>query len=82
MKVLVVGYGLSGVSAKEFLEHAGYTVYIAKKEDIDASGFCEKYLDRLFDGLSFIVKSPGIDGSIELIKQAKIRKIKIAVIIK
>lgn len=77
MKALIVGCGISGNSAKNYLEKQGITCEFALDKDINANSFEKKYLDRLFYGLSFIVTSPGISFDNLLIKNAKKRKIKI-----
>lgn len=79
MKVLIVGYGISGISAKNYLENHGIFCEIAKDEDINSElNLNDKdYLDRLFSGLSFIVTSPGISPKIKLLRIARQRKIKI-----
>lgn len=78
MKVLVLGFGLSGRSAYDNLISKGYDVLIAKEEYLkeDLTKFSDE-LDRLFDSLSFIVVSPGISLETKIIKEAKKRKIKI-----
>ena len=79
MKALIVGFGKSGVSAKNFLESYGIFCEIAKEEDVNSEINLnnKNYVDRLFLGLSFIVKSPGVPFDIKLLKIAKQRKIKI-----
>jgi len=77
MKVLILGNGLSGRAVGDLLEREGYEIEFAKKEDIDAKSFEKEYLDRLFLGLSFIVKSPGISPKIALINSAKKYGIKV-----
>ncbi len=78
MKVLIVGCGLSGLAAKDYLEGQGISTVFAKEKDINYKGkFDEEYLDRLLSGLSFIVTSPGISPKIPLLKEARKRKIKI-----
>lgn len=79
MKALIVGYGTSGISAKNYLENHGVFCEIAKDEDINSEVNLndKNYLDRLFSGLSFIVTSPGISPNILLLKSARQRKIKI-----
>lgn len=77
MRALILGLGISGRSAGEFLEKHGIAFEFAKSADIECKKFEKQYLDRLFDGLSFIVTSPGIDPNLELLKQARLRKIKI-----
>jgi len=79
MKALIVGFGVSGIGAKNFLESQNIICEIAKAEDINSGENLndKKYLDRLFDGLSFIVTSPGISSDIRLLKLARLRKIKI-----
>lgn len=78
MKVLIVGSGLSGIAAKNYLESFGAEVSFANDKDIKNVGRFEKhYLDRLFEGLSFIVTSPGISPKIPLLAEARERKIKV-----
>ena len=77
MKALIVGSGVSGRSVYDKLKNKGYDVSFAKSEDIHKMSFESDYLDRLFNGLSFIVTSPGISPKIELLKQARKCKIKI-----
>lgn len=77
MKALIVGCGISGISAKDFLEKQGIICEFAKSQDINATSFDEEYLDRLFCGLSFIVTSPGISFDNLLFKKARERKVKI-----
>ncbi len=79
MKVLILGSGVSGQSAKEFLEKNGYETEFASPEDINSGENLkdENYLSRLFEGLLFIVKSPGIKSDCPLLELAKKRKIKV-----
>lgn len=78
MKVLILGSGISGRSASDYLEKQGYETVFAEKELLNEnSKLTEKKLDRLFSGLSFIVISPGISKNIPLVKLAKKRKIKV-----
>lgn len=79
MKTLIAGSGLSGKSAFDYLEKIGAEVefvpneilnYFDKEKDFEKA-------DRLFDGLSFLVKSPGITFDNELIKYALKKKVKI-----
>ncbi len=78
MKVLIVGSGVSGRSACAYLESQGIACEFANEKDINFSGrFDRNYLDRLFDGLSFIVTSPGIDPKIPLLSQARARRIRV-----
>ena len=79
MKTLIAGSGLSGKSAFDYLEKIGTEVefvpneilnYFDKEKDFEKA-------DRLFDGLSFLVKSPGITFDNELIKYAVKKKVKI-----
>ncbi len=77
-RVLILGFGISAISAYDYLLKKGYAPEFANnkylEKDINING---DDLDRLFCGLSFIVVSPGISLDINLIKEAKIRKIKI-----
>lgn len=78
MKVLIVGSGISGRSASEYLEKLGIETEFAGEEDLsDKTNFRSKQKDRLFNGLSFIVTSPGISPDIPLLKEARKHKIKI-----
>ncbi|MBQ8451340.1 MAG: UDP-N-acetylmuramoyl-L-alanine--D-glutamate ligase [Clostridia bacterium] len=77
MKVLILGSGKSGLSADEFLKESGYETEFAKSDDINSNFLKKDYLDRLFNGLSFIVKSPGISNFNNLICEAKARGIKV-----
>lgn len=77
MKALIVGSGVSGRSAYDYLKNKGYQVEFAKSEDLKSFDFKQDYLDRLFDGLSFIVVSPGVSLEVPLLVEAKKRHIKI-----
>ena len=77
MRCLILGSGLSGRAVSDYLLNINCEVKFASNDDINKTTFDEEYLDRLFYGLSFIVVSPGISPRIELIKQAKARKIKV-----
>ena len=74
LKALVVGYGKSGKSAKKLLKKMGYKVSVI--ED-DRSEKYYKLRDRLFDGLSLIVVSPGVKPDSEIILNAKKNNIKV-----
>ena len=74
MKALVVGYGISGKSAKKLLKKMGYKVTVI--ED-DKSEKYYKLRDRLFIGLSLIVVSPGVKPDCEIILKAKENKIRV-----
>ncbi len=75
--IIVAGNGKSGRSAYDFLKRKGESVRFLSQDDLDKKSFKKQELDRLFEGLSFIVKSPGISFENEFIKQAKVRKIKV-----
>lgn len=78
MRVLVLGSGVSGRSAFDYLMKKGYKVEFVKEEYLKENFVLDKEkLDRLFEGLSFIVISPGVSLEINLIKEAKKRKVKI-----
>ena len=77
MKALIIGSGVSGRSAYDFLKNKGHQVEFAKEEDLKTITFKRDYLDRLFEGLSFIVVSPGVSLEVPLIVEAKKRHIKI-----
>lgn len=76
MRVLVLGNGLSGESARKFLTKKGYEVEILDEREMNKIAL-EKKTDRLFSGLSFIVTSPGISHKNYIIKEAKKQKIKV-----
>lgn len=79
MKVLIAGSGVSGRSAYDFLYNKGYDVEFADEKILNAKeiDFDKIEKDRLFEGLSFIVTSPGISLDLPFLKEAKKRKIKI-----
>ena len=79
MKVLIVGKGISGYHAKNFLESHKFICEFANEEDInfEKNLLNKEYLDRLFDGLSFVVTSPGIPLDAPILKFARKMKLKI-----
>lgn len=77
MKILIAGYGKSGKSAEDFLKSKGYEVDVLKEEILNKTHFEDDELDRLFEGLSFIVKSPGVPSDLLFFKEAKKRKVKV-----
>lgn len=79
MRVLVAGKGKSGKAVLKLLQSEGVAAEFVddkilnlKKDEL--LGFD---LDRLFCGLSFIVKSPGLAFDLDFFKEAKKRKIKV-----
>ena len=74
-KALVFGTGLSGLGAKELLEKKGYSVYMID----DKMGISSKDGIEILDNenIEFIVKSPGIAWTSELLVKAKEKNIKI-----
>lgn len=74
-KALVFGAGLSGLGAKELLEKKGYSVYMID----DKMGISSKDGIEILDNenIEFIVKSPGIAWTSELLVKAKEKNIKI-----
>ena len=78
MKVLIAGAGKSGRSAFDYLYSKGVDaefldkIYLEKNKSFD-----KNEIDRLFDGLSFIVTSPGVPLDLPFFKEAKKRKVKI-----
>ena len=68
-KALVFGTGLSGLGAKELLEKKGYSVYMID----DKMGISSKDGIEILDNenIEFIVKSPGIAWTSELLVKAK-----------
>ena len=74
-KAVVFGAGLSGQGAKELLEKNGYEVYLVD----DKNGISSKEAIELLDKekIEFIVKSPGIPWTVELLVKAKNKNIKI-----
>lgn len=79
MKVLVVGSGLSGRSAYDYLLKQNIEVEFADEKIVNLKEFelSESEKDRLFCGLSFIVASPGISLDLPFFKEVKKRKIKV-----
>ena len=75
MKVLILGSGLSGKSAGEFLKKQNIEVTFATDEEINDRNLSDVHLDRLLCGLSFIVISPGISMDNLIVKKAKKKKI-------
>lgn len=74
-KALVFGAGLSGLGAKELLEKKGYSVYMID----DKMGISSKEGIEILnnENIEFIVKSPGIAWTSELLVKAKEKNIKI-----
>ena len=74
-KALVFGAGLSGQGAEELLKKKGYTVYLVD----DKSGMTTKEGIEILENktLEFIVKSPGISWTAELLVKAKEKNVKI-----
>lgn len=77
MKTLIAGYGKSGKSAESFLKSKGYEVEVLKEEILNKTHFESDELDRLFKGLSFIVKSPGVPSDLLFFKEARKRRLKV-----
>ncbi len=77
MKVLVAGFGKSGRSAYDYLLNLGSETIVAAEKIINEFNLKKEEKDRLFNGLSFIVASPGIDLDLPFFKEAKQRKIEI-----
>ena len=74
-RALIFGAGLSGQGAEELLKKEGYTVYLVDDRSGITSEEGMEILDR--QGLEFIVKSPGIPWTAELLLKAKKKDIKI-----
>lgn len=74
-KVLVFGAGLSGLGAKELLEKKGYEVYLID----DKVGISSKEGIKLLENekIEFIVKSPGISWTVELLVKAKEKEVEV-----
>ncbi len=77
MKALVVGSGVSGRSAYDYLKRHKYEVDFADEKIVNNFYISDNEKDRLFEGLSFIVASPGLSLDLNFFKEAKTRKIKI-----
>ena len=79
MKVCVVGRGISGRSAYDYLNKHKFDVFYIDEKFLNSNitSLKKEELDRLFEGLSFIVISPGISLDLPIILEAKKRKIKI-----
>ena len=73
-KILVIGKGISGKGASKLLKDLGFRTYVV--DDKKKFGF--SYLkQKLFDGLSMVVVSPGVELSHELVVEAKKRGIEV-----
>lgn len=73
-KILVIGKGISGKGASKLLKDLGFRTYVV--DDKKKFGF--SYLkQKLFDGLSMVVVSPGVELSHELVVEAKERGIEV-----
>ena len=79
MKVLVAGGGKSGKAVLTLLKNQGQNAEIVDDEVLNFCPQSQKNInfDRLFSGLSFIVKSPGLSFDLPFFKEAKKRKIKV-----
>ena len=89
MKVLVLGYSKSGISAAKFLVQKGYDVYITefrkekpedKADEIRALGInleFDGHSDEFINGSEFAVTSPGIPPSSEIMQRLKNANIKV-----
>ena len=77
MKCLVLGSGLSGRAVCDLLARENIDFEVLSSTEINKTQLDKDYLDRLFFGLSFIIVSPGIDRNVEILRQAKKRKIKV-----
>lgn len=69
-KVLVVGKGISGKSAINFLKKMGYEALAVDDFDLTEKGDIDKFLSGLLCGLLFVVKSPGVSYDSVIIKRA------------
>ena len=67
MKVLIIGFGISGKSACKLLKKLGYTISIVE----DDRKINNSDIDRLLCGLSFVVVSPGVKPDSPIVKRAK-----------
>lgn len=77
MKVLIAGSGKSGRSAYDFLFNKCEEIDFVDENLLNSKEINEKELDRLFQGLSFIVTSPGLSLDVQFLKEAEKRKIEI-----
>ena len=75
MRVLVVGKGISGQSAFDYLKRSGTDVDYAKDEWLSENFNFDNETDKLLDGLSFIVVSPGVCLEIPFIQRCKLKKV-------
>ena len=67
MKALIIGAGKSGKSASKLLKKQGYRTYIV---DDNKKFIFKSTRDRLFEGLSLCVVSPGVPFEHELVQEA------------
>lgn len=74
-EALVFGGGLSGLGAEELLKKKGYTVYLVD----DKSGISSEEGIKLLNekNIEFIVKSPGIPWTAELLARAEEKNIRV-----
>lgn len=74
-KALVFGAGLSGIGAKELLEKKGYYVYLIDDKVGISSEEGIKIIEN--EKIEFIVKSPGIPWTVQLLQKALEKKISV-----
>lgn len=67
MKILVIGYGVSGKSAAALLKEQGHDVVVVDKK---ADGFPKDSADFLLDGFSQVILSPGIPQTHPIVQKA------------
>lgn len=79
MKVLIAGRGVSGKAAFKLCVALGFQAEFAEEKDLEINpNLTDKtYSDRLFNGLSFIISSPGISPDVWLLREAKKRNVRI-----
>lgn len=73
MKALIIGTGISGKSVNRLLKKQGYRTFIFD----DRKCNLELVRDRLFDGLSLVIVSPGVCLENEVVKLAKEKGIEV-----
>jgi UDP-N-acetylmuramoylalanine--D-glutamate ligase len=75
MKILVIGYGVSGKSAAAFLRHIGHEVVVVDKKGGD--GVLLDSADLPLDGFTQVILSPGVPQSHPLVQKALQLKIEV-----
>jgi UDP-N-acetylmuramoylalanine--D-glutamate ligase len=76
-KVAVIGYGISGKAAVDFLISEGANVILYNQEEIEVDGVKLRIDNILEEGVELLVSSPGVPQDHVLLVQAKENNIKV-----